>query len=238
MLESRSRYRPRAVAAALCALCLAGLAGRAAASELSGRVVLGAYRPPENADARPTFYWEAENGFKEVQRDRIDAARELAVVLVGKGALKAPDRVEIPFSGGSLLPSTLVVGVGTTILFRNEDEVAHELFATGLDAFPAEAISPRGRRSVKLNETGSWALRDRLIPHVEGHLHVLSDLLAVAQVGEDGRFSFGDVPPGSYTLKIFHADKELASQDIEVTAKPTVIPPITPGAGGSEPESP
>jgi hypothetical protein len=223
--------------AALCALGLAALAGHAAASDLSGRIVLGAYAAPEQAQGRPTFYWEAENGFKEVRGDRVDAARELAVVLVGKGALKAPDRVEIPFVGGSLLPSTLVVGVGTTILFRNEDEVAHELFGAGLDAFPAEAISPRGRRSVKLNETGSWALRDQLIPHVEGHLHVLSDLLAVAQLDDTGRFSFGDVPAGSYTLKVFHADKEIASQQVEVTAKATAIPPITLGAG-SESESP
>lgn len=217
-----------AMAAVSSVLCLVG---SAAASDVTGKLVLGAYKPPVVESDRPTSYWEAENGFKEVQKDRVDAPRELSVVLVGKGEVKLPDRLEVAFDGGSLLPSTLVVRVGTTVLFKNDDEVAHELFAPGFAPLAAEATSPRGRRSVQLNETGSWPLRDKLIPHLAGHLHVLSDLLAVAQVDASGGFSFGEIAPGTYTLKVFHGPKELVSQSVEVTGKGLTVPPIALGAG-------
>ena len=56
--------------------------------QVSGKLVLGAYKPPPAArreSKRPSYNWELENGFKEVRPDRVDARRELAVVLLGEG---------------------------------------------------------------------------------------------------------------------------------------------------------
>ncbi|MGD8863708.1 MAG: hypothetical protein PVI30_27075 [Myxococcales bacterium] len=212
--------------AILLSICLAlGMASTAAAVGVSGRLLLGAYKPAVQSGRR-AFNWELENGFKQVQPDRIDAARELAVVLLGEGDPQALDRVEVPFIGGSLLPTTIVVRPGTTVVFRNEDEIAHELYADGLDKLSPEAISPRGRRSVNLEQAGSWPLRDKLVTHVRGHLHVLPDLVAVGQVDGGGRFSFANVPPGTYTLKVFHGSHELASQQVEASGGTVTVDPI------------
>lgn len=199
----------------------------ASAGEVTGKLVLGAYKPHAELPKRVLFQWELENGFKQVLPDRVEAPRELAVVLVGEGEPTGLDRVEVAMRGGSLMPSTLVVRSGATVQIRNEDEIAHELGAEGLEGFTAEAISPRGVRSVNLANAGSWTLRDRLVIHVEAQLHVLPDLLAVAKVDSSGNFVFAEVAPGKYTLKVFHGAHEIHSAAVEVTDKPIAIDPIT-----------
>jgi plastocyanin len=198
------------------------------AAEVRGQMVLGAYKPaPASKAARPGFNWELDNGVKEVLRDRVSAARELAVVLVGSGESKAPAQLEVALSGGTLLPSTLVVRAGTTVRIRNDDEIGHELYAEGLDGFSAEATSPKAIRSVNLKTAGAWPLRDKLTPHARAHLHVLPDLIAVAKVESSGAFAFADVPPGKYTLKVLHGADEIASKAIEVGDKALTVDPLT-----------
>lgn len=215
-----------AVAAGLLAL---SWSGHGTASPVRGSILLGAYRPSADPATPPApCYWELENGFKEVVQDRVEASRELAVVLVGSGANASPAQVEVPFRGGNLMPSTIAVRTGTTLRLRNDDEIAHELFAVGLDGFSREATSPRGVRSVNLRTAGHWLLRDNLVIHVTGHLHVIDDLVAIGKVESDGRYAFADVPAGAYTLKVFHGENEVASQAIEVAdRKDLTIDPIT-----------
>lgn len=214
--------------AAVAALLALGWSGHSIASSVRGNLLLGAYRPNRDPEtpAAPS-YWELENGFKEVVQDRVEAVRELAVVLLGDGAVSA-GQVEVPFRGGTLLPTTIVVRTGTTLRLRNDDEIAHELHAVGLDGFSREATSPRGVRSVNLRTAGHWLLRDNLVIHVLGHLHVIDNLVAIGKVESDGRYSFTDVAAGTYTLKVFHGANEIASQAIEVADKKDLaIDPIT-----------
>lgn len=223
----------------LAVLCLVVAGGAASAwAQVSGRLLLAAYKPapPDAAaPARPSFYWELENGFKEAKPDRVSPKRELAAVLCGEAApVAGSERLELPWSGGNLLPSTIVVRVGTTLLFRNDDEVAHELVGVGLATLPAEATSPRGRRSFEATEPGSWPLRDQSVPHAQGHLHVLPDVVAIATLEADGSYAFPAVPPGTYTLKVFHGAAQVASQAVEATTKPLTVDPITLTASPAE----
>jgi len=215
----------RSVSVLAVALAL-GATGSALASEVTGKLLLASYRPEEKAPERPASLWEIENGVKEVAPDRIDARRELAVVLVGEGAAQVEDRLEVTCLGGNLMPSTIVVRAGTTLLVRNDDEIAHELFADGVAGFSAEATSPRGRRSVALKDAGAFTVRDRLVPHAEAFVHVLPNLIAVAKISSSGDISFGDVAPGTYTLKVFHGPSEIASQSVEVGARPLTLEPL------------
>lgn len=206
----------------------ASFARPALAGEVAGKLVLGAYKPvPEAPPKRLPFNWELENGFKQVLPEHVQAARELAVVLVGAGDARGMEFVEVALRGGGLMPSTVVVRAGTTVKLKNEDEIAHEVFAEGLEGFAAEAISPRGVRSIRLGSTGSWPLRDNLLAHVRGHLHVVADVVAIGKVASDGSFAFGDVVPGKYTLKVFHGANEVLAQAVEVGDKATAIEPIT-----------
>jgi hypothetical protein len=196
-------------------------------AQVSGKLLLGAYKPAPAASERPAYNWELENGFKEVKPDRVEAKRELAVVLLGDGEpLPGLDRLEVTFYGGSLLPATIAARTGATVLLRNDDEIAHELYAEGLEGFSAEPTSPRGRRSVNLTAAGSYKLRDKIVPHVTGHLHVLPNLIAVATPENDGQFSI-KVPAGKYELKVLHGEHEIASRPIELTGNAVTLDPIT-----------
>jgi hypothetical protein len=210
-----------------------------AAAQVSGRLLLVSLEPGASAAPEPagSYNWELENGFKEVRADRVDGRRELAVVLLGDQPAapepksgQDPARVEVAFSGGGLLPSTIAVRAGTTLMIRNDDEIAHELYAPGLTGLSAEPTTARGRRSVSLKTAGSWPLRDRLVPHLTGHLHVLPDLVAVASIDASGQFSFSDVPPGRYTLKVFRGERVLASTPVELATRSLTLDPITLGA--------
>jgi hypothetical protein len=201
--------------------------GKALAVEVSGKLLLATYRPEPTAPVEQAFLWEIENGVKEVTAERVEAQRELAVVLIGEGSTTLPERVEVAFSGGGLLPSTIVVRPNTTLLFRNEDEIAHELYAEGVEGFAAEGTSPRGRRSVVLKEAGTFALRDRIITHLTGYVHVMENVIAVASPDGSGQFVFPEVPAGKYTLKVLHGPSEIASQTIEVGTRELTIDPLT-----------
>jgi hypothetical protein len=202
------------------------------AAVVKGRLVARGYKAPPDPDPpRPRYYWELENGFKEATPDRISPDRELAVVLLSDGAAKEESNVEVAFSGGSLMPSTIVVRPNTTLQIRNQDEIGHELYATDLPVFSAEAISPRGVRTVRLTATGKWPLRDRLVAHVRGYLYVIADLAAVAKVSTDGEFVFSQIAPGKYRLKVFYGPHELVERAVQIDAQEQVALDPVPLAG-------
>jgi len=215
-------------ASLLVALCVSAVPSRpVAAAEVKGQLVLGSLQhKPSIKSARPSFNWEIENGVKEVVPERVQP-RELAVVLVGGAAPSGDARLEVSITGGALMPSTLVVRTGTTVRIRNDDEIGHEISATGLDGFSAEATSPGSTRSVHLTQPGKWPLQDKLAVHAEAYLHVLADLAAVAKLEPNGSYVFPDVPPGKYTLKVLRGPDELLTKNIEVTDRPHTVEPLT-----------
>ncbi len=214
---------------------MSALGAQALAAEVKGQLLLGAYQPAaKEKSPRAGFHWELENGVKEVVRDRVPA-RELAVVLVGEGPSTVAERIEVPFSGGALSPSTLVVRVGTTLRMRNDDEIGHELYAEGLDGFSAEATSPKAIRSVHLTKPGSYALRDKLATHARSYLHVLPDLVAVAKLEPSGAFVFSDVPAGKYQLKVFHGRELVSEKAVEVAEKALTLDAFALGEAKASP---
>lgn len=221
---ARTHIRTLILPLAMAALAMPGPAG---ATELSGKVALDKLTEDAPAAPVPAFRWELENGFKEVQKDRLPS-RQLAVVLTGKAAAAAPTKRSVPISGGELLPSTVVMQVGGTLHIQNRDEIAHELFAEGHPSFSAEATAPRSERAIHLTETGTWPIRDHLVPHARGHLHVLSDLVATGQLDDNGQFTFADIQPGTYTLRIFHGPSEVVSQAVEVSGKTMTLKTMAP----------
>jgi len=218
--------RTLSVLAAALALTTALYSAEALAAEVTGKLLLATYRLPAKESAPGTFNWEIENGVKEVTADRVDAKRELAVVLVGDGAPAFPERMEVALSGGGLLPSTIVARPGATLLFVNQDEIAHELYAPGNKDLPPEAVAPRGRRSLTLKDAGVIELRDQLLSHLTGTIHVIPNAIAVASPDASGVFTFPEIPAGKYTLKVLHGKDEIASKEVEVGPKALSIDPI------------
>lgn len=205
------------------------------ATDVKGSVrVADGYVPEPAADARKPYYWEEWNGFLDPRPRRLDPRRDLAVALFGPPPADADHHITIQFQGGGLLPSTIVVGVGTLLRIDNHDDFGHELYAEGLDGFSAEGTSSGQSRSVNLTQAGHYVLRDRQAPHLHGDLHVVAGIAAVLQPAADGSFTFAGVAPGQYTLKVYAGAREATTQAVNVTDshEPLVVEPIvlTPAA--------
>lgn len=229
--DPRSRA-PKAVSLIAAALAL-GVGASALAGDVLGKMdVRGKLTDPDDGDpATPLApYWEQWNGFLETEDTDPTPDGVLAVVLLGEGRAE-PAGCSYALRGGDLTPTTLVAKPGTTLRIENTDPMAHELHADGLEGFSPLQTAPGNARTVPLDATGHFVIRDRLYPHVVGHLHVVDGLVACAEIDSRGRFRFKDVPKGSYTLKIFRGEEELASQSIEVSGRSTKIEPITLATG-------
>lgn len=191
---------------------------------------------PTDAERARQRYWEEWNGVLDPRAPRLDAPRELAVVLTGAGPVSTGEQPPFRIHNGSLAPATIVARAGTAISIRNDDGIAYEIFADGNTDFGPIQTAPGNARPVTLTAPGSWPVRDRVHPHVRGHVHAVADLVARAFVERDGSFVFRGVTAGTYTLRVFQGERELSSQEITVPEGGTfTVPPLSLSAAPSAP---
>lgn len=204
-----------------------GVAATALAVDVKGSVRASGeprHEPPKSARAP---YFQEWNGFIEPKKRSVDYAREVACVLIGKPN-GSKDATQALLKDGTLTPSTIVMQAGGTLRIRNEDDFTHQLSAEGLKAFDPIETSSGASRQVQVDEAGSYPINDRLAPHVQGHLHVLPKVSYVVYPQADGTFSFPDVEPGKYTLKVFRGATEVSSTEIDLPSERHFqIPPIS-----------
>src|SRR5262249_10894645 len=148
MLQRSRRWKRIAVVAAV---VFVSTATTADAGEVRGSVrAREGYGRDRSSENRHAFYWEEWNGFLDPRPSRIQAARELTVFLVGSGAPTAAVATRsVQFSGGGLLPSTIVARPNTTLQIENKDDFAHDLYAAGLDGFSPSETASGATRSVR-----------------------------------------------------------------------------------------
>lgn len=184
-------------------------------------------------EARRDRYWDEWNGFLDPRSLHFVAQRDLAVVLTGEGEL-AEEQPGFEIAGGGLWPTTIVTRPGALEIL-NTDPTPHELFAEGNEAFGVAETAPGLSRRVEGLAAGAWPVRDELYGHVQGHLHVIDDLVARATIDGDGAYRFVNVPPGTYTLKIFRGAEVVHTQEgVEVPDREAfTLEPVSLTGGGS-----
>ncbi len=187
-------------------------------------------------DAPRDHGWEEWNGLLPVSPLRFRAQNELSVVLVGDSS-GPPIGCTYALQGGGLSPATLVTRTGTDLDIANRDGCSHELYADGIEGFSAGPVTPGNGRTARMpNEAGTFTVRDALYPHVVGHLHVITDLVACATLAPNGAYRFTDVEPGEYTLRIYHQEEVIGEQTVTVSddSRAVSVPAIQiPAEGGS-----
>ena len=192
------------------------LASQVSAGDVRGTVRTNEELKQKTIEAVRPPYWQEWNGFIDPKKQAVDFAREVSAALIGPVATK--DGITVSLRDGTLTPSTIVAPYGTTLRIRNDDDFTHELYVEGLKGFESIATSPGSTRSVQMEKTGAFALRDKLAPYVHGNLHVVAKLTQVVNPSSDGSFAFKEVQPGSYTVKVFRGAHEVSSSEVEVTS--------------------
>lgn len=210
-LGPRATVLTAVAAASACSL----LAASALAGDVRGTLSIPTdfptlLTPPTDAEASRLRYWEEWNGFLEPRPARLEAARELAVVLTGSGSASSGEQPALRLHNGALFPSTVVIRVGVATPLRNDDACAYEILAEGNAEVGPVQTAPGNARPLSVSAPGQWPLRDRNLGHVRGHLHALPDLVARAFVEPAGGYVFRGVEPGSYTVHVFQGANEVA----------------------------
>ncbi|MCK7595232.1 cupredoxin domain-containing protein [Pseudomarimonas salicorniae] len=116
-------------------------------------------------------------------------------------------------------PSTLVVPVGSVVVFPNQDVVLHNVFSLSAGAeFDLGLYGPSESREIQLDRPGVVRV------HCNVHHSMQTDVIVVdtpfyAQLSADGTFSLRKVPAGAGTLHIWHPRAEPATSRLTLPLK-------------------
>ncbi len=142
---------------------------------------------------------------------------QMVVLMEGTSiAPKAPVTVTIGQRNMRFDPDLIVVPVGSTVQFPNEDPIFHSVFSLSR-AKPFDlGFYPRGQsRTVKFDRSG--------IVQVYCHIHagmyaaiVVTSSPWYGKPSEDGSFAFDDVPAGRYKVMVWHKVAGLHQTEIDV----------------------
>lgn len=129
-------------------------------------------------------------------------------------------RAQMDQRGKEFLPYVLPVLKGTTVEFRNGDDLQHNVFGIGAEEFNLGTFGKGGARDHTFNKLGEVTLLCNVHPEMEGHILVLQNPF-FSKPGADGKFHIANVPAGDYVLEAWYADKT-KKQNVKVAANGTV----------------
>lgn len=124
------------------------------------------------------------------------------------------DQLQLTF-----VPHVLPVLVGTTVAFPNSDEVRHNVFSPSpAKLFNLGTYTHGVSRSVTFDKPGEVALLCNVHPEMSAYI-VVVETPYFAVTGRDGTFEIRGVPPGSYTLKVWHEKSRSGGTPVVVGLK-------------------
>jgi plastocyanin len=217
-------------------LLLGGLVALAPTLAAAVGIVRGTVVLPEELKAGRRFlgHWRVENTTVPVQA--APARGDTVVLLLGpKPQVLAPKNTPIEIVGMQANPSTVVVGEGAVVEFRNSDKVSHDLSVPGHpEIMPPERLSPGTVRKQRFGISGEYLVRCTEYPHVVISVIVTSSPFFAA-VDEKGGFKLPDVPEGPATLKVWSNGRWVHEQSVEVTPRGLDVTLKVSGAANKEP---
>jgi plastocyanin len=117
-------------------------------------------------------------------------------------------------------PAVLVVQVGTTVDFQNDDSVQHNVFWPSIGGNKKEGHNlgtwPKGeKRSFKFDQPGVVPLLCNVHAEMAGYI-IVSPTPYYAQTDAGGNFKIDNVPDGKYTLVAWHEGLKPQSKSVTV----------------------
>ena len=186
---------------AVAPLCLRVLSPTASmASNIEGQVVVNSAR---------------DNGNAVVYIDKIPGKR-----FMPPSSPITLDQVNLTF-----VPHVLPVIVGATVAFPNSDEIRHNVFSPGPPRFDLGTYPQKTTKYYLFDKPGVWTMLCNVHAEMSAYV-VVVETPYFARTEKDGRFVLKDVPPGKYTLKVWHEKAKPTTLAVEVGESPTMNVPV------------
>ncbi len=159
--------------------------------------------------------------------------RMVVILEGGKGTPKPPETATIEQRNGRFDPDLLIVPAGSTIQFPNFDPIFHNVFSLShAKSFDLGYYAKGQTRSVTFPTEG--------IVQVYCHIHanmyaaiVVTTSPWYSKVGADGNFGWSNLPPGHYTVTLWHKVAGMFRSEVDIpesgTADVVVRVPIDTG---------
>lgn len=135
----------------------------------------------------------------------------------GKAFPAPKEHVKIDQRNLKFEPHLLIVRVGTTVDFLNSDTVTHNVFTPDACAGKFNLGTwPKGEtRSYAFGKECIAALLCLIHPEMEGFVAAVPTPY-FAVTAADGSYRIGDVPDGSYTVKVWHPKLKAVQRVVSV----------------------
>lgn len=127
----------------------------------------------------------------------------------------------------AFVPHVLPILQGTTVDFKNDDAVGHNVYWPSIDHNRKLAINmgtwPQGGiKSYTFNDVGDVPLLCNVHPQMSGYIFVVPTPY-FALTDKEGNFTIRNVPAGQYTLKTWSEDAKPSTQPVTVGSSPAVV---------------
>jgi len=124
--------------------------------------------------------------------------------------------------GEAFVPHVLAITVGTTVDFPNRDSLFHNVFSLSKTrSFDLGRYSRGKSKSVRFDRPGVVQVFCDIHSHMSAYILVFAHRY-FAVTDPSGRYEIGRVPPGAYTLTVWHEGEVRETRAI-----------VVPGAGGT-----
>lgn len=112
-------------------------------------------------------------------------------------------------------PRVRVITEGSTVEFPNQDPFSHNVFSKTSGGFDTGVYGRNKTRDQTFLEPGVYPLYCNVHPRMTAFVIALKTP-HFAQAGADGRFVLDKVPPGEYTLSVWHDRASMVTRDVTV----------------------
>jgi hypothetical protein len=133
-------------------------------------------------------------------------------------AFPPPQPLEIRQRGRQFHPRLLLVPVGASVAFPNDDVVDHNVFSLSpIASFDLGYFGTGAARRTSFEKPGAVRIYCNIHPQMIADVLVLANP-HYAQVGEDGKFAIPQVPTGRRTLRAWFPHGPSVAKVVEVRA--------------------
>jgi plastocyanin len=126
-----------------------------------------------------------------------------------------PRTISMDQKGLKFVPIMLAITQGDTVKFLNHDTVAHNVYSPDGEAYNLGTFKPEQEASYTFKKAGTYSQLCSIHPEMLGYVFVGQNPYS-AVVDAKGQYEIKDVPPGTYQLAVWNADK-LKAPDKSVT---------------------
>jgi plastocyanin len=137
-----------------------------------------------------------------------------------------PPKAEMNQVKMQFIPHVLPVVSGATVSFLNSDPTAHNVFSPDNEKFNLGTWQQGTTKAYTFSKCTkfpcAYTLLCRVHPEMEGYIVVLENsYFAVSD--KEGRYTITEVPPGSYTLAVWHQKAKAQPKPVTIADKHVTV---------------